>query len=209
MTTDGVFYGMCTSTYPFGDKRRDVHDARDIGRQRCTLQHVMPLYNAHPVFTICVTRGEPNCALGEYWGQFQTPCYHCKILEKPKKSPVIIYSTGQLNPRPLFLRTKIIHMIRQPLGEEWKVGRGDYQMTHPSFRENLHTLRHVFYPRRGRQRCTLWHTPCHTSEKFSKIGRGPVIFCPTRQSNPVPLVQQSHLRSLDQRSRQRIRSEIL
>uniref|UniRef100_A0A2H1VWA8 SFRICE_021203 n=1 Tax=Spodoptera frugiperda TaxID=7108 RepID=A0A2H1VWA8_SPOFR len=23
------------------------------GRQRCTLQHVMPLYNVHPLFTIC------------------------------------------------------------------------------------------------------------------------------------------------------------
>uniref|UniRef100_A0A2H1WKG8 SFRICE_015147 n=1 Tax=Spodoptera frugiperda TaxID=7108 RepID=A0A2H1WKG8_SPOFR len=24
------------------------------GRQRCTLRHVMPLYNVHPLFTICV-----------------------------------------------------------------------------------------------------------------------------------------------------------
>ncbi|KAF9799224.1 hypothetical protein SFRURICE_006484, partial [Spodoptera frugiperda] len=24
------------------------------GRQRCTLQHVMPLYNVDPLFTICV-----------------------------------------------------------------------------------------------------------------------------------------------------------
>uniref|UniRef100_A0A2H1V0X4 SFRICE_001449 n=1 Tax=Spodoptera frugiperda TaxID=7108 RepID=A0A2H1V0X4_SPOFR len=31
------------------------------GRQRCTLRHVMPLYNVHPLFTICII--SPICAM--------------------------------------------------------------------------------------------------------------------------------------------------
>ncbi|KAF9802006.1 hypothetical protein SFRURICE_004257 [Spodoptera frugiperda] len=40
------------------------------GRQRYTLRHVMPLYNAdaHPLFTICFIRGE---TFAIYWAQFQ------------------------------------------------------------------------------------------------------------------------------------------
>ncbi|KAF9790121.1 hypothetical protein SFRURICE_005970 [Spodoptera frugiperda] len=66
--------------------------------------------------------------------------------------------------------------------------------------------RHAFYPRKGRQRCTLQHvnvnvnaaiqcTPTfhHLCYKSQIIG---VILCPTRESNPRPLVQQSHSRLL-------------
>ncbi|KAF9797603.1 hypothetical protein SFRURICE_001528 [Spodoptera frugiperda] len=42
-----------------------------------------------------------------------------------------------------------------------------------------------------------------TTEKFSKIRKSPVILCPTRESNPKPLVRQSHLRPLDQRGSHR------
>uniref|UniRef100_A0A2H1W012 SFRICE_016934 n=1 Tax=Spodoptera frugiperda TaxID=7108 RepID=A0A2H1W012_SPOFR len=35
--------------------------------------------------------------------------------------------------------------------------------------------------------------------KFRKSKNSPVILCPTRGSNPRPLVRQSHLRPLDQR----------
>uniref|UniRef100_A0A2H1VAM9 SFRICE_024109 n=1 Tax=Spodoptera frugiperda TaxID=7108 RepID=A0A2H1VAM9_SPOFR len=34
---------------------------------------------------------------------------------------------------------------------------------------------------------------------FRKSERSPVILCPTRESNPRPLVRRSHLRPLDQR----------
>ncbi|KAF9802506.1 hypothetical protein SFRURICE_013693 [Spodoptera frugiperda] len=74
---------------------------------------------------------------------------------------------------------------------------------------------HTFYPRRGRQRCTVWHvmalynvhplfTICHipgTIPDFVlllrnclKIENSPAILCPTRGSNPRPFAQQSHLR---------------
>uniref|UniRef100_A0A2H1V552 SFRICE_020079 n=1 Tax=Spodoptera frugiperda TaxID=7108 RepID=A0A2H1V552_SPOFR len=84
--------------------------------------------------------------------------------------------------------------------------------------KNIHTYRHAFNPRRGRQRCTLWHVmPLCTStfhnlcckshvidsvlllRNFRKTENTPSIHCPTWESNPRPLVRQSHLRPLDQR----------
>ncbi|KAF9795589.1 hypothetical protein SFRURICE_004961 [Spodoptera frugiperda] len=41
-----------------------------------------------------------------------------------------------------------------------------------------------------------------TTEKFSKIRKKPSTTLPTRESNPRPLVRQSHLRPLDQRGSQ-------
>ncbi|KAF9804808.1 hypothetical protein SFRURICE_007711 [Spodoptera frugiperda] len=38
-----------------------------------------------------------------------------------------------------------------------------------------------------------------TDKFFRKSEKSPVILCPTRESNPRPLVRQSHLRPLDQR----------
>ncbi|KAF9803656.1 hypothetical protein SFRURICE_003368 [Spodoptera frugiperda] len=79
--------------------------------------------------------------------------------------------------------------------------------------------RHAFNPRRGRQRCTLWHvmplcTPtfhnlyCESHvigdsvlplRNFRKTEKSPVILCPTRESNPRPLARQSQLQPLGQR----------
>uniref|UniRef100_A0A2H1WP22 SFRICE_013849 n=1 Tax=Spodoptera frugiperda TaxID=7108 RepID=A0A2H1WP22_SPOFR len=49
---------------------------RRRGRQRCTLQHVMPLYNVQPAFNhLCcksqVIGGEP---IAIFWAQFQASC---------------------------------------------------------------------------------------------------------------------------------------
>ncbi|KAF9811656.1 hypothetical protein SFRURICE_011019, partial [Spodoptera frugiperda] len=63
----------------------------------------------------------------------------------------------------------------------------------------LHTQRHAFYTRVSRG--THYGTLRATTEKFSKIRKITVILCPTRESNPRPLVRQSHLRPLDQRGR--------
>ncbi|KAF9804014.1 hypothetical protein SFRURICE_019210 [Spodoptera frugiperda] len=54
-------------------------------RQRCTLRHVMLLYNVHPLFTICVV----NSVL------------LLRNFRKPKISPVILSPTWESNPRPL------------------------------------------------------------------------------------------------------------
>ncbi|KAF9787711.1 hypothetical protein SFRURICE_015778 [Spodoptera frugiperda] len=99
---------------------------------------------------------------------------------------------------------------------------------------HTHTQLHAFYPRRGRQRCTLRHLcyksqimgvsllpyPGHnsrlraTNEKFfetpkrergfdSRVEQSITVLCSTRESNPRPLVRQSHLRPLDQRGSQK------
>ncbi|KAF9790223.1 hypothetical protein SFRURICE_010883 [Spodoptera frugiperda] len=93
------------------------------------------------------------------------------------------------------------------------VGIANYYYTY------IHTYRHAFNPRRGRQRCTLWHvmplcTPtfhnlCCKSHvigdsvlplrNFRKTEKSPVILRPTRESNPRPLARQSHLQPLGQR----------
>ncbi|KAF9788806.1 hypothetical protein SFRURICE_018382, partial [Spodoptera frugiperda] len=78
----------------------------------------------------------------------------------------------------------------------------------------LYVHRHAFYPGRGRQMCTLQHlmplyivhslfttyynVSCSkvlraTTENFSKNRKYPVVLCPTRVSNPTPLIRQSHL----------------
>ncbi|KAF9800951.1 hypothetical protein SFRURICE_014124 [Spodoptera frugiperda] len=90
------------------------------------------------------------------------------------------------------------------------------------YHTSTHTQRHAFYPRRGRQRCTFRHVMplylcmyTHFSpfvlkshvigdsvllpRNFRKFEKSPVILCPTRESNPRPLVRQSYLRPLDQR----------
>uniref|UniRef100_A0A2H1VXH7 SFRICE_013055 n=1 Tax=Spodoptera frugiperda TaxID=7108 RepID=A0A2H1VXH7_SPOFR len=51
---------------------------------------------------------------------------------------------------------------------------------------------------------TQFQTPCYYRDFFRKSEKSPVVLCPTRESNPRPLVRQSHLRPLDQRGREQI-----
>uniref|UniRef100_A0A2H1VW78 SFRICE_021576 n=1 Tax=Spodoptera frugiperda TaxID=7108 RepID=A0A2H1VW78_SPOFR len=55
------------------------------GRQRCSLRHVMPLYNVHPLFTICVV----------------SPILRTTTEIFSEKSPVILCPTRESDPRPL------------------------------------------------------------------------------------------------------------
>uniref|UniRef100_A0A2H1VJC0 SFRICE_014800 n=1 Tax=Spodoptera frugiperda TaxID=7108 RepID=A0A2H1VJC0_SPOFR len=91
-----------------------------------------------------------------------------------------------------------------------------------------HTQRHAFSPRRGRQRCTctlrhvmplynvhpLFTILCYKSHVVGarlrattenrKSEKSPVILCPTRESNPRPLVRQSPLRPLKYYKREQL-----
>ncbi|KAF9801151.1 hypothetical protein SFRURICE_005745 [Spodoptera frugiperda] len=53
------------------------------GRQRCTLRHVMPLYNVHPLFTICVIIVTRSLELCPAFGNRLTPCENYIKVGKP------------------------------------------------------------------------------------------------------------------------------
>ncbi|KAF9794234.1 hypothetical protein SFRURICE_009611 [Spodoptera frugiperda] len=93
----------------FPTTQRHVPFYPQRGRQRCTLRHTMPLYNVHPLLTICVP-----CNSNMYW---------CVILRattekfsKNRKSPVILRPTRESNPRPLARQSHL-----QPLGHRGRI----------------------------------------------------------------------------------------
>ncbi|KAF9822771.1 hypothetical protein SFRURICE_019461 [Spodoptera frugiperda] len=56
-------------------------------------------HNVTPFIPEGVGRGGEPIAIS--WTQFQTPCYYQEIFRKSEKSPVILCSTRESNPRPL------------------------------------------------------------------------------------------------------------
>ncbi|KAF9794388.1 hypothetical protein SFRURICE_014608 [Spodoptera frugiperda] len=85
-----------------GDSRRNImrfvtslgyhHDFYPRrGRQRCTLRHLMPLYNGHPLFTICVRShvigGEP---IAIYYTMSDSVLL-LRNFRKTEKYPAIVY----------------------------------------------------------------------------------------------------------------------
>ncbi|KAF9799699.1 hypothetical protein SFRURICE_008263 [Spodoptera frugiperda] len=78
---------------------RTERDAR--GRQRCTLRHIMPVYNVHTLSS--------SCYKSHVIGDSELPL---RNLRNSEKSPVILCPTRKSNPRPLVRQSHL-----QPLDQ--------------------------------------------------------------------------------------------
>ncbi|KAF9813786.1 hypothetical protein SFRURICE_007941 [Spodoptera frugiperda] len=71
------------------------------GRQRCTLRHIMPLYNVHPLFHLCykshshVIGGEP---VAIYWAQIPDSVLLLRNFGNIEKSPAILLPDPGIEP---------------------------------------------------------------------------------------------------------------
>ncbi|KAF9811408.1 hypothetical protein SFRURICE_002777 [Spodoptera frugiperda] len=74
-----------------------VHDSDSVVRQRCMLRHVISLYNVQPTFHhLCYN----SHIIGELIVILRATT-EIELFEKPKRSPAILCSTPESNPRPL------------------------------------------------------------------------------------------------------------
>ncbi|KAF9823582.1 hypothetical protein SFRURICE_011888 [Spodoptera frugiperda] len=105
---------------------------------RCTLRHVMPLYNVHRLFTICVpvpcNRGRAYCHILGTIPDSVLPLRNFRITEK---SPVIFYPIRQSNPRPLARQSHL-----RPLDQ-----RGRLKNKNTIFTTTIIQEQHIIYPK--------------------------------------------------------------
>ncbi|KAF9823603.1 hypothetical protein SFRURICE_011909 [Spodoptera frugiperda] len=87
---------------PIFVQRHAFYLGRD--RQRCTLRHVMPLYNVHPLFTICYK----SQVIGD-------SVLLLRNFRKTENTPVILCPTREMNPRPLVWQSPCDHSTNEAL----------------------------------------------------------------------------------------------